>query len=53
MRAKYHKLEMLEAGRDRPLTYLLDDIVRRKGCTKQDTIDIYDRCQAKFTNLLP
>jgi len=31
MRAKYDKLEMLEAGGDRPLTDLLEDIARRKG----------------------
>jgi hypothetical protein len=51
MRAKYDQNELLQAGGDRPLTYLLDDIVRRKGCTKLNTLYMYDRCAAHYANL--
>lgn len=34
--AQYDKLEMLEVGGDRPLTHLLTEIVRRKGCTLKE-----------------
>lgn len=52
MRAKYDKLEMLEAGGDRPLTHLLDEIARRKGCTRMDRFDIRNLCRARYANLL-
>lgn len=53
MRAKFDKLEMIEAGGDRMLTHLLDAIVKRKGCDKMESVDIYNRCGAYYANLLP
>lgn len=49
--AQYDKLEMLEAGGDRPLTHLLTEIVRRKGCTLKEPIPAYDKCGAIYSNL--
>lgn len=51
VRAKYDKLELLEVGGDRPLTYLLDEIISRKGCDKRHSVSMYDRCSARFENL--
>jgi len=53
MRAKFDKLEMLEAGGDRELGRLLDEIARRKGCTRLDKFDIHNLCGAKYANILP
>jgi hypothetical protein len=52
MRAKYDKLELLETGGDRPLPNLKDDIASRHGCTKLHNIDMYDRCAARYANLI-
>ncbi len=49
--AQYDKLEMLEVGGDRPLTLLLAEVVRRKGCTLKETISAYDKCGAVYSNL--
>ncbi len=49
--AQYDKLEMLEVGGDRPLTHLLAEIVRRKGCTLKESIPAYDKCGAIYSNL--
>ncbi|WP_192183279.1 hypothetical protein [Mesorhizobium amorphae] len=51
MQAKYDKLEMLEAGGDRALTYLLEAIARRKGCAKLDRFDIKNICGARYANI--
>lgn len=52
LRAKYDKLEMLEAGGDRPLPEMLMEIVRRKGCTRtKSTTMLYERCMARYANL--
>ncbi len=52
MRKQYDKAAMLKAGGDRKLTYLLDDIARRSGCTKlEQGADIYDRCGAIYPEL--
>lgn len=49
--AKYDKLEMLEVGGDRPLSLLLAEIVRRKGCELKQSIPAYDKCGAIYSNL--
>lgn len=49
--AQYDKLEMLEVGGDRPLTHLLTEIVRRKGCELKQSIPAYDKCGAIYSNL--
>ncbi len=49
--AQYDKLEMLEVGGDRPLTHLLTEIVRRKGCTLKQSVDAYNKCGAIYSNL--
>ena len=53
MRAQYDKAAMLAAGGDRPLTILLKEIARRKGCTKLDSPHAYDQCRAMYANILP
>ena len=53
MRAKFDKLEMLEAGGARPLGRLLDEIARRKGCTRIGNFDVHNLCGAKYANILP
>lgn len=50
--AKYDKLEMLEVGGDRPLPELLDEIARRKGCNKVGTFQWYDKCRARYSNIM-
>ncbi|GLS30820.1 hypothetical protein SAMN04488498_12957 [Mesorhizobium albiziae] len=52
MRRQYDKAAMLKAGDDRTLAMLLDEIVRRSGCVKVDNVNIYDRCGAKYEDLL-
>lgn len=53
LRMQYDKAAMLEAGGDRKLTYLLDEIVRRGGCSKMDAgPNIYDRCGAAYEGLV-
>lgn len=51
LHAQYDKLEMLEVGGDRPLTHLLTEIVRRKGCTLKETVDAYNKCGAIYSNI--
>ena len=51
MRAKYDRDELLEAGGDRPLPQLKDDIASRHGCTKLHNVNMYDRCAARYDNL--
>lgn len=52
-RVQYDKRAMLDAGGDRPLPLLLTEIVRRMGCDKIHSTNIYDRCGAKYANILP
>lgn len=42
---------MLEVGGDRPLTHLLVEIVRRKGCTLKESNPAFDKCGAIYANL--
>ena len=51
MSAKYDKLEMLGAGGDRALTYLIEDIARHKGCTRVDLNNHKNRCDARYANI--
>lgn len=51
MQAQYDKAAMLAAGADRRLTSLLEEIARRKGCTKLDSPHAYDQCRAMYANL--
>jgi hypothetical protein len=53
LRAKYDRLEMLEAGGDRPLSMLLGEIARRHGCDNFDPSRMRDWCKAKYANLPP
>lgn len=52
-RVQYDKQAMLDAGGDRPLPHLLIEIIRRMGCDKIRSTNIYDRCGAKYENILP
>ncbi|RVC47557.1 hypothetical protein EN781_00015 [Mesorhizobium sp. M4A.F.Ca.ET.090.04.2.1] len=54
-RAQFDKAAMIEAGGDRPMTHLLDDIARRKGCTRValDMNDIKNHCRARYVNIDP
>lgn len=51
LNVRYDKLDMLEAGGDRPLAKLLEAIVRRNGCTLKESIPAYDKCGAIYANL--
>lgn len=51
MRKQYDRHAMVRVGGDRTLAHLLDEIVARAGCTRINTLSIYDRCGAKFGEL--
>lgn len=53
LHAQYDKLAMSEIGGNRPLTHLLTEIVRRKGCTHKVSVGIYDRCRVVYSNISP
>jgi len=52
MRKQYDRDAMVRAGGDRTLALLLDAIVARIGCTRTNTFNIYDRCGAKYEELV-
>ncbi|WP_131922186.1 hypothetical protein [Aminobacter aminovorans] len=52
MRKQYDRDAMVRAGGDRTLTHLLDEIIARIGCTANKTFNIYDRCGAKYEELV-
>lgn len=52
LRKQYDKDAMLLAGGDRTLALLLDEIVARVGCPKAKSLSVYDRCGAKYDELL-
>lgn len=49
---QYDRDAMVRTGGDRTLAYLLDEIVARAGCTKNQNLSVYDRCGAKYEDLL-
>ena len=49
---QYDRDAMLHAGGDRTLAHLLDEIVERVGCTKNQNRNVYDRCGAQYDELL-
>lgn len=49
---QYDRDAMVRTGGDRTLAHLLDEIVARAGCTKNQTLSVYDRCGAKYEDLL-
>ncbi|MBA8906455.1 hypothetical protein [Aminobacter ciceronei] len=51
MRKQFDRDAMVRAGGDRTLAHLLDEIVARAGCTKINTLSVYDRCGAKYEEL--
>jgi len=51
LRKQYDREAMLYAGGDRTLAHLLDEIVERVGCTKNQNFSVYDRCGAKYEEL--
>lgn len=52
LRKQYDRDAMLHAGGDRTLAHLLDEIVERVQCPKAKSVSIYDRCGAKYDELL-
>lgn len=52
MRKQYDRDAMVKAGGDRTLAHLLDEIVARAGCTRINTLSVYDRCGAKYEELV-
>ncbi|AWC23698.1 hypothetical protein ASC75_08085 [Aminobacter sp. DSM 101952] len=48
---QYDRDAMVRAGGDRTLAHLLDDIVARAGCTRNQNFNVYDRCGAKYEEL--
>ncbi len=52
LRKQYDRDAMLHAGGDRTLARLLEEIVARIGCPKVNTLSIYDRCGAKYEELV-
>lgn len=52
MRKQYDRDAMLRAGGDRTLAHLLEEIVARIECPKVNTFSIYDRCAARYDELL-
>lgn len=52
MRKQYDRDAMLRAGGDRTLAHLLDEIVARVGCPKANSLSVYERCGAKYEELV-
>lgn len=52
MRKQYDRDAVLRACGDRTLAHLLDEIVARSGCPKANSWSVYDRCGAKYDELL-
>lgn len=52
MRKQYDRDAMVKAGGDRTLAHLLDAIILRIGCTRINTVSIYDRCGARYEELV-
>ncbi|AWC22044.1 hypothetical protein CO731_01500 [Aminobacter sp. MSH1] len=52
MRKQYDRDAMVRTGGDRTLAHLLDEIVARVGCPKASSLSVYDRCGAKYEELL-
>lgn len=53
-RVQYDRQAMLDAGGDRPLTYLIDEIAQRHGC-KFPTINqnkVQEHCKARYANIV-
>lgn len=53
LRVQYDKAAMLQAGGDRGLPALREEIARKKGCTKIDSIYAFDGCGIRYANILP
>ena len=49
---QYDRDAMVRTGGDRTLAHLLDEIVARVGCPKAKSLSVYDRCGAKYEELL-
>lgn len=43
---------MVRTGGDRTLAHFLDEIVVRVGCPKANSLSVYERCGAKYEELL-
>ena len=52
LRKQYDRHAMLRTGGDRTLAHLLDEIVARVGCPKARSLSVYDRCGAKYEELV-
>ncbi|GAA2857933.1 hypothetical protein GCM10010837_05370 [Aminobacter niigataensis] len=52
MRKQYDRETMVRTGGDRTLAHLLDEIVARVGCPNASSLSVYDRCGAKYEELL-
>ncbi|TIO62924.1 hypothetical protein [Mesorhizobium sp.] len=53
-RVQYDKKAMLDAGGDRPLTYLIDEIAQRQGCKfpKINPHRAQEHCRARYANIV-
>ncbi|CAI2932459.1 conserved protein of unknown function [Aminobacter niigataensis] len=52
LRRQYDRDAMVRTGGDRTLAHLLDEIVARVGCPKANSLSVYERCGAKYEELL-
>jgi hypothetical protein len=52
LRRQYDRNAMVRTGGDRTLAHFLDEIVVRVGCPKANSLSFYERCGAKYEELL-
>ncbi|CAI2931906.1 conserved protein of unknown function [Aminobacter niigataensis] len=49
---QYDRDAMMRTGGDYTLAHLLDEIVARVGCPKANGLSVYERCGAKYEELV-